>query len=355
VLPMSGMRDILENVAIDGWARAFSRSPAQANAPHESDAELIEVPGLPDHYLAITIDTVSEEILAGLYREPYTMGWVAVAASLSDLAAVGADPLGLVISASVPHAHDAAFVEQAARGMEDACRSLGVFVLGGDSNAAPAVSLTGCAVGLVPRNAALTRRGVRPGDPVFATGPAGAGNALALVRLAELAGDLYPEARYRPSARLSAGRVLRGRARACMDTSDGVLTTLDQLMRLNGCGFEVECDWGGLLSKDVLALCERTGSPPWMMLAGPHGEFELVFSVSAADADSLLRELRGSGLSPVRLGSAREREAITLALPGGARADVDMAPLRNLLETSAGDMSRYLSRFRELGRSWGLE
>lgn len=352
---MSGMRDIVENVAINAWVKAFSRSPAQANAPHESDAELIEVHGLPEHYLAITIDTVSEEILAGLYREPYTMGWVTVMASLSDLAAVGADPIGLVVSASVPHVRDAAFVEQAARGMEDACRSLDVFVLGGDSNAAPTVSLSGCAVGLVPRNEVLTRRGVRPGDALFLTGPAGAGNALALVRLAGLADGLFPEARYRPSARLTAGRVLRGRAHASMDTSDGVLTTLDQLMRLNGCGFEVECDWCGLLSEDVLALCERTGSPPWMMLAGPHGEFELVFSASPAEAEAVVGDLRNAGLNPIRLGTAREREAITLVLPGGRRADIDMAPLRNLLETSIGDTVRYLSRFRDLGRSWGIE
>lgn len=354
---MSGMRDILENVAIDGWAKAFSRSPAQANAPHESDAELIEMPGLPEHYLAVTIDTVSEEILAGLYREPYTMGWVTVMASLSDLAAVGADAVGLVISASVPvaHARDAAFIEQAARGMEDACRSLGVFVLGGDSNAAPVVSLTGCAVGLVPRSEVLTRRGVKPGDALFLTGPAGAGNALALVRLAGLGDDLFPEASYRPSARLTAGRVLRGRAHASMDTSDGVLTTLDQLMRLNGCGFEVECDWRALLSEDALALSDRTGTPPWMMLAGPHGEFELVFSAPADDAEAIASDLRGAGLAPIRLGTVSEREAITLALPDGRRARVDMAPLRNLLETSGGDMRNYLSRFRELGRSWGLE
>ena len=352
---MSRMGEILENVAIDAWVRAFARSPLQANAPHESDSELIELPGIPGQLLAITIDTVSEEIHAGLYRDPYTMGWVAVMASVSDLAAVGADPLGLVISASVPEARGTGFVERAGLGMEEACRALGVFVLGGDSNAAPSVSLTGCAVGLVPRMAALTRRGLRPGDALFTTGPAGAGNALALVRLAGLTDDLFPESRYRPSARVSAGRLLRGRARACMDTSDGFLTTLDQLMRLNGCGFEVECDWDTLLAKEALALCERTGTPPWMMLAGPHGEFELVFSVPPDEADAILGDLGRAGLAPVRLGTVVEREAVTLALPGGRRTEIDMAPLRNLLETSKGETSQYLTRFRELGRSWGLE
>jgi thiamine-monophosphate kinase len=352
---MSGMGEILENAAIDAWAKVFSRSPGQVNAPHDSDAEIVEVPGLPGQYLAITIDTVAEEVRAGLYRDPYTTGWVAAMASLSDLAAVGADPLGVVISASVPPGIAREAIERAAHGMEDACRSLGVFVLGGDLNAAETLSLAGCAVGLVPRRELLTRRGIRPGDAVFLSGRAGCGNALGLARLAGLPDELFPEAAYRPSARLSAGRALRGRAHACMDTSDGVLTTLDQLMRLNGLGFEVECDWPKVLVRDVLAFCERASAPPWMMIAGPHGEFELLFTISSSVADAVAEDLRSLGLSPVRLGAVQERQSLTLCLPDGRRADIHMAPLRNLLETSRGDLARYLERFRKFGMSWHLE
>ncbi len=352
---MSRMDDILENVAIDVWAKGFARAPNQANAPHEADAELIELAGAPDQYLAITIDTVAEEIAAGLYRDPFTMGWVTVMASLSDLAAVGADPVGVVVSVSVPPESDAAFVGGVRRGMEEACRSLGVFILGGDSNAMPAVSLTGCAIGVVPRSAVRTRLGIRPGDAVFLTGPAGDGNALGLVRLAGLPNELFPEASYRPSARLSEGRELRGVATASMDTSDGVLTSLDQLARLNGHGFVVDCGWSALLSRDALGLCERTGTPPWMMLAGPHGEFELVFTVPASSVESFLNDAPGRGLNPLRLGTVRENEGITLVLPSGRGVDIDMAPARNLLSTTGGDLARYLDEFRKLGRSWGLE
>ena len=54
--------------------------------------------------------------------------------------------------------------------------------------------------------------------------------------------------------RIAAGRALRGIATACMDTSDGVLTTLDQLTRLNGHGFEIDCDWTSILSDDALRV-----------------------------------------------------------------------------------------------------
>lgn len=352
---MMRMGDILENAAIDAWVRAFSRSPRQANAPHESDAELIEVEGLSDRYLAVTIDTVSEEVLLGIYRDPATIGWVTVMASFSDLAAVGADPVGLLVSASVPPTSGAPFAEAVARGMEDACRSLGVFVLGGDSNSSEQASFTGAAVGTVPKNDAMTRLGLAPGDSVFVTGPVGAGNALGLARLAGLPDDAFPESGYRPRARLAAGRVLRGRVHACMDTSDGLFTTLDQLMRLNGRGFLVECDWERLVSADALALCRRAGVPPWTMPAGPHGEFELVFAAPESEAGALADALRVSGLTPVRVGLVQEREALTLALPDGRRVDADMARARNLVEESAGDMTRYLDRFRGLGKEWGLE
>jgi thiamine-monophosphate kinase len=349
------MDDILENVAIDAWTRRLSREPRQANAPHESDAELLELQAAPEHYLAITIDTVAEEILTGLYLEPYTMGWVTVMASLSDLAAVGADPLGVVVSVSAPAGGEESLVEGTARGMEDACRSLGVFILGGDSNATPTVSLTGCAVGIVPRTEAITRRGLQPGDSVFLTGRAGSGNAFGLVRLGGFDGELFPEDEYRPIAMIEAGRALRGVATACMDTSDGVLTTLDQLTRLNGHGFEIDCDWASILCDEALRVCERTGAPPWMMLAGPHGEFELAFTVPSSSAEAIASAAGGWDSPPLRLGTVVERPAITLRLPSGEKVDVDMAPLRNLLETTEGHLDRYLREFRELGRSWGLE
>lgn len=355
---MSHMDDILENTSIDAWARAFSRDPTQVNAPHESDAELVELPGCPDVLLAATIDTVSEEILEGLYRAPYTMGWVAAMASLSDLAAVGADALGLLLSVSVPPEGDDSFVTQVALGIEEACRSVGVHVLGGDSNQAATAAFTGCALGTVPRGSALTRRGIEPGDAVYLSGRAGCGNALGLARLGRLPDRLFPEERYRPSARLSFGRALRGLAHACMDTSDGVLATLDQMMRLNGPGFVVDCDWESVLAPEVVELCDATGTPHWMMLGGPHGEFELAFAMPEERLGELERRLGaldGGEPRPVRVGSVQERAVITLVLPTGERIDVDVAAVRNLLETTDGDLTRYVTRLRSLGRESGLE
>jgi len=352
---MKSLNEIYENLIIDAWARHFQHSPHQFNKLHETDAELIEIPGDSEHYLAITIDTVAEEITTGLYHDPYTMGWVTVMACLSDLAAVGAEPLGLVVSVSVEPNRDKTFASGIAQGMEDACRALGIFILGGDTNITRTISLTACAFGLVPREKTVTRCGCKAGEDIFITGGIGTGNGLGLVRLAKLPDTYFPEKFYRPVARIKEGQILRKYASCCMDTSDGLLTTLDQLMRLNGLGFAIECDWERILAPEVWKLCKGTKTPPWLMMAGPHGEFELLFTISTKIVDEVLSQLQSKGTNLIRLGKVNSTPSLLLQLPSGQSVNVDMAPLRNLLQSVEGDLERYVREFRALGKKWGLE
>ena len=352
---MSKLDGIIENVMIEAWAERFRRSPGQANALHESDSELVELPGDDERYLAVTVDTVHEEIAQGLYRDPGTMGWVCAVASLSDLAAVGATPLGLLVSVTLPDDADGALARGIADGVEQACREHGTYVLGGDTNTADSISLTGCAVGLVPRDGALERTGMFPGDSVFLSGRVGSGNALGMARMGGFPEDAFPEQSYRPTAELAFGELLRDHATACMDTSDGVCATLDQLMRLNGLGFNVDCDWSRLLAPEVLEFCDRTETPRWLMAAGPHGEFRLLFTVHASAIAGFMEAANHAGVAPVSLGTVQPKPAVTLSLTSGEAVDVDMARLRNLLQQTGGDMERYVSEFRRAGQEWGLE
>ena len=115
---------------------------------------------------------------------------------------------------------------------------------------------------------------------MYITGRVGTGNALGLVRLSGMPDELFPEESYRPQARIREAKLLRRYAGCCMDTSDGLLATLDQLMRLNGFGLEVDCGWSDLVDSRVLELCAQAKVPPWLTAAGPHGEFELVLTVA---------------------------------------------------------------------------
>jgi len=349
------MDAIRENLVIDAWARRFRRSPDQHNEPHETDAELVELPGEPERLLAVTVDTVCEEIAHGVYREPHTMGWVTAVSSLSDLAAVGADPVGMVVSVATPPGVDEGFVRGVAEGLEYACRAHGVFVLGGDTNESATASLTACSVGQVPKERVLRRKGASVGDAVFLSGQAGSGNALGLARLGGMSDDVFPESGYRPTAEIAMGRLLRGFASSCMDTSDGVLTTLDQMMRLNGTGFVVDCDCGRLLAPEVLEFCKANGTPHWLMAAGPHGEFRLLFTVPPEKVAGFLAATQREGLAPVSLGTVQEKEAVTMSTTAGGTVDVDIARLRNLLFEVEGDMERYVREFVAAGKDWGLD
>jgi thiamine-monophosphate kinase len=351
---MKLMNEIIENAVISSWVHHFHRHPAQVNRLHESDSELLEIAGDPRNYMAITIDTVADEVSSGLYRDPYTIGWVTVMACCSDLAAVGAHPLGMILSVCVEPGRDEIFTNTIARGISDASQRLGIFILGGDINPTTTLSLTGCAVGTVPRESVMTRCGCQEGDCLFISGDAGMGNALGLVRLKNLPAELFPETLYRPTAHISRGQAIAPYASCCMDTSDGVLTTLDQLIRLNNIGFSVECDWSRILSPQARQLCQKTNTPPSVMLAGPYGEFRLIFTIPANKVDSFLARSHTKKNKPILLGRVQENPVITMKLSSGARKDIDMSPLRNLLETVDSDLQRYAEEFMKCIGQWEL-
>ena len=352
---MREMDKIVENRLIDQWVRGFTRPANRVNVAHEADAELVEMPGCPDSYLAVTIDTVAEEIAEGIYRDPFTAGWVAVVASLSDLSAVGADPLGLVVAVTLDQSKGAEFQAGVAQGMEAACRAGGTAILGGDTNFGDRTILTGCALGLVPKRRVVTRRGCGAGDVVYASGPFGSGNALGLARLAGLPDSVFPEELYRPAPRIGEGRLVREYASSCMDSSDGLFATIDQLMRINGVGFRIECDWQNVLAAPALELGRRTGTPGWAFAAAPHGEFELVATVPPSRVQAFLAAAAAEGKQFLRLGVVQKKPVTTLVFRSGRAVDVDLAPFRNLLFDVGGDLKRFQAEFLQLGIRLGLE
>jgi thiamine-monophosphate kinase len=345
------MDQILENRRIAAVAGRFLRPPHRLNGLHESDAELITLdPGF-DRVLAVTTDALSEEISSGLYAEPARAGWMLAMANFSDLAAVGADPLGLVVTITCPPSHEG-FLEGLADGISAACRTIGTYVLGGDTNQGERTFLSGCAVGLVPKAALLTRKGILPGHKVYLTGGAGLGGVFALIRLTEPAIPIPPSF-YMPVARIREGIRLRGYASACMDTSDGVLHTLDTLMRLNGVRFILDSDWPKILHPGALEVCSARGIPAWLSLASVHGEFELCFTIPPDREEALLAAARQAGWSPILVGEAVPGTGVGIRT-GGKVVDLDTARIRNIADSAASDPRRYVSELMTLAREAGI-
>ena len=161
---MYKLNSILENQKINKLLSDFRRSPHQLNKPHESDAEIIK---LNDALLAITTDSISEEILTGLYDDPYIIGWMIVTVNMSDLAAVGAFPWGILISEIIPKNFSEEKIEELQKGIADACSKYNTFLLGGDTNEGECLVLTGTAIGIVQNKKPISRLGCKLGEILF--------------------------------------------------------------------------------------------------------------------------------------------------------------------------------------------
>src|SRR6059058_263866 len=153
------------------------------------------------------------------------LGWRAAAVNLSDLAASGAEPDGLVVSLALPADTAVEDVLELYEGMAET----GVSVIGGDTSRAEHLTLSVTALG---RSARVPgRAGARPGDRLVVTGPLGA------------AGAAFREQRYvRPPLRLEEGRELAAHATAMLDLSDGVAVDAGHVAARSRCRLVVDLD-----------------------------------------------------------------------------------------------------------------
>lgn len=327
--------------------RYLPRRPA---IDRPADVELVDFDPGGTSLLAVTADGLCEEIATGLYADPYTIGWVLVMAAASDLAAAGASPIGITPALGLPEDFGPAEREALGRGIGDACRSIGTVTLGGDTNVATDLTAAAFAVGLVGKERVMTRVGAESGDALYLSGRAGLGNAYALARFDPRHGDdLLP---FLPRARLEMGRLLPGFASCTMDTSDGVIATLDELSRTNGVGFAITAEPASFLHRRALAACKPRGIPPWLALAGCHGEFELAFTIPAVREEQFLAASRRASLRPKCIGRVIDEPGVFLAWTA-PRTRIDSAWIRNLRVGENRDVRSYIHDLVEYARGLG--
>ena len=232
-----------EIVAALGRVRGGTR--AQSNAPWlqvgpGDDAAVLRV---PDGYeQASSIDS----FLAGVHfpagAAPELIGYRSLMASLSDLAAMGAEPAWALVALNLPEP-DRDHAAAIASGLAEASREAGIRIAGGNL-ASGALALTISVHGWVPFGSALLRNGAMPGDSVCVSGPlGGAARALATVDLAaSRPGSLSALERcyWRPQPPFALASRLRGRATSCIDVSDGLLQDVGHLCRASGVGVKLD-------------------------------------------------------------------------------------------------------------------
>jgi thiamine-monophosphate kinase len=205
------------------------------------------------------------------------IGYRATMAALSDLAAAGARPIGVLVALTVPRPWRAELASLA-DGIGDAVRRAGTIIVGGDTTRGDALSLTVTVLGAA--RAPLTRRGARVGDRVYVTGVLG-GPSMAI---RELTGGRRPEAvsraRFaRPVARIAEGRWLAAHgAVAAVDISDGLAADLGHVAAASGVRVRI----------DLARVPRVVGAEVGDIVAGGE-EYELAVVAPALDVADFAR------------------------------------------------------------------
>jgi len=277
------------------------------------DAAVLALP--PSDSLVVTTDVFVDGVhfASGLMKETtQTMtaadvGWRAAAANLSDLAAMGAAPLGLTVGLGLPGTTPVHWVEQLYEGLTHCLNHYNTVILGGDLCRAPVMTLGITALGQVNPEQVIRRSAARPGDVVLVSGAHGAARAgLELLLNPDWGRDLEPsdraaliQAHQRPRPRLEIPPLLRalnsqGRV-AGMDSSDGLADAVLQICGASGVGARL--DRSRLPIPDALLKtrsCDPETAVNWTLYGGE--DFELVLCLPPTDAEALAKQLNHAAI-----------------------------------------------------------
>ncbi|SEO62075.1 thiamine-phosphate kinase [Paenibacillus sp. OV219] len=272
----------------------------------------------------MAVDTMVETVhFSDATMEAFDIGWKALAANISDIAAMGGEPRHALVSISAPPAWEPARISRLYDGLFACANAYGVAIVGGDTTSAPlhmVVSVT--LMGTVTAGAAIRRAGAAPGDAVFVTGPAGmaAAGLHALLAAAAARGGaaagggtgtppLPPgasalvQAHQRPAPSVRAARMLaaRGTVTSLNDISDGLASEAWEIAEASGVTLALR---ESLLprSGSMTAYAHSCGEDPltWILYGGE--DYMLLGTIAAADAQAAKADLAAAGLPMYLIG-----------------------------------------------------
>jgi len=258
----------------------------------QDDAALLDP--APGALLVLTKDAMVAGVHFLADDPPAQIAQKLLRVNLSDLAAMGAAPLGYLLALARAKETSEAWLAEFCRGLAADQAEFGIGLLGGDTVSTPGpLTLSLTAIGAVPKGEALRRSTARPGDDIWISGTIGDG----ALGLKVLQGELeappearaYLIARYRlPCPRLALGQALRGLASAALDVSDGLLADLGHILETSQLGAEIRAD--------ALPLSPAARALPGARAAALAGgdDYELLFTAAPERRpriEALAREL----------------------------------------------------------------
>ena len=254
------------------------------------DCAVLRVP--PGHEVLVTTDFTIENVhFRRDWHPPELAGRRCLTRGLSDIAAMGGEPLAAFLSLAVASDVPRKWVNRFLKGLMNLAEEFKVPLAGGDTAQSPGgIQADIVVVGSVPKGKAVLRSGAKAGDRIYVTGELG-GSAATLARLAKskpLGAAYSRHLRPRPLARVAVGQWLRRRgvASAMIDVSDGLSTDLEHICEESRVGAEIEAE-------AIPRARVGPGKKRVALVLALHGgdDYELLFT-SAATVPSVVAGVR---------------------------------------------------------------
>lgn len=264
-----------------------------------------------DNYLLLTTDMITKTTHLPKNSTPWQIGWHIIAINLSDIAAKGGKPLGVLVSLGLSKEYSISFLEELTKGMKDCCDTYNTKIIGGDTKENENLTLSGTAIGIVAKKEFMPRYGTQAGDFVAVTGSLGKA-ASGYYSLKN--GNLENEKNCIKSLLEIKPKIMEGRALAktgaitsCMDISDGLASSIFQLSKINNIGFEI--DFNKIpVSRDAEKISRVNKIELEELILYFGGDYELLMTINPSNVEKAffaMEEIKGK---LTIIGKVTERE-----------------------------------------------
>lgn len=293
------------------------------------DCAVFTQPG--GNYLVVSTDALIESVHFDLKTHtPEQLGWKTMAVNVSDIAAMGAQPLFAVITLGLPKKTKVAFLDRLYKGLGRACEAFEVDLAGGDTVSSPRHLMINLTIfGETHKKRLFTRQGARPGDALMVTGTLGdsalglkilksprkhwAGRAADRKKL--VARHLEPTPRAGEAWKLAKSK---WRVTSMIDISDGLGQDLNHLLTAGGLGAEL---WEDALpfSQPFENMCSANRLEAGKLALEGGEDYELLFTLKSEDAKKLHGSFVQYGTPVTQIGVISARKGVTWVRKNGRR------------------------------------
>lgn len=255
------------------------------------DCALLQVPA--GHSCAVSTDTLVSGIHFPENAPAFLLGQRTLAVATSDLAAMGATPIGFTLAITLPQL-DATWLQTFSAGLSAMAQSCGITLVGGDTTRGP-LAMTVTVLGAAPLQQTLLRSGAQVGDVLCVSGPLGAAAAAVPLLLDEIKAQDTPaailqslfDAYWSPQPQLALGQYLRGKAHAALDISDGLLADCGHIAKASKVCLQIQQSQVPV----SVAASQLLGAAAGLKCALSGGDdYHLAFTIAAAQLAPLQRQ-----------------------------------------------------------------